>query len=89
MMTKESPWEDWLLEAMGPGSVTFGWDDREAETILVPEGTLATMQSAWEWISAKLVELEKERSKPRMVCFRLDSGEFRGLRFPDWNPGPP
>ncbi|MDQ7783348.1 MAG: hypothetical protein RDU20_10740 [Desulfomonilaceae bacterium] len=86
-MKNESPWEDWLLEAMEPGSVTFGWDDREVRTIAVPEGTLKTMQSAWDWIGARLIELEKERGKPRMVCFRLDNGQFRGLRFPDWNPG--
>ncbi|MFH1115824.1 MAG: hypothetical protein V1792_18090 [Pseudomonadota bacterium] len=86
-MTKESPWADWIVKATEPGAVTFGWDDERVETIPVPEGTLSAMPSAWEWINARLIGFEREGSKPRMVCFRLDSGEFRGLRFPDWNPG--
>ena len=86
-MPTGSPWEDWLLDAMEPEAVTFGWDDKEVMTIPVPEGTLASMQAAWDWINPRLVEFEKERGKPRTVCFTLDSGEFRGLRFPDWNPG--
>lgn len=86
-MPQGTPWEEWILEAMEPGAVTFGWDDKELRTIPAPEGTLKTMQSAWDWINARLLELEQERGKPRTVCFKLDSGEFRGLRFPDWNPG--
>jgi hypothetical protein len=86
-MPKESPWEDWILEAMESGAVTFSWDDKEVRTIPAPEGTLKTLQSAWDWINARLLEFEKGKGKPRTVCFTLDSGEFRGLRFPDWNPG--
>jgi len=67
--------------------VTFAWDDREVRTVSAPAGTLAHMKSAWQWIEARLKELEEQRGKPRTVCFRLDTGEFRGLRFPDWNPG--
>jgi hypothetical protein len=32
-------------------------------------------------------KLEKTRGRPRSVCFKLSSGQFRGLKFPDWKPG--
>jgi hypothetical protein len=32
-------------------------------------------------------ELQAEKNRPRTICFRLSSGEFRGLKFPDWRPG--
>ncbi|MBM4327091.1 MAG: hypothetical protein FJ118_07990 [Deltaproteobacteria bacterium] len=87
MGSQESPWGDKVLESMEPGSVTFSWDDDEVRTLAAPHGTLDTMKSAWEWIDKKLKELEREKGRPRIVCFRLASGEFRGLKFPDWNPG--
>lgn len=86
-MTENAAWENWILEQMEAGAVTFAWDDREVRTMPAPQGTLATMKTAWQWIDTRLRELENERGKPRTVCFRLDSGEFRGLRFPDWKPG--
>ncbi|MEW6138169.1 MAG: hypothetical protein AB1733_08050 [Thermodesulfobacteriota bacterium] len=86
-MAKNSAWEPWILEKMAAGAVTFAWDDREVRTIPAPQGALAEMQKAWDWIAARMKELETERGKPRVVCFRLDTGEFRGLRFPDLNPG--
>jgi hypothetical protein len=86
-MSDDSGWDSWILERMSPGAVTFAWDDREVRTVYAPAGTLAHMKSAWQWIEARLKELEEQRGRPRTVCFCLDSGEFRGLRFPDWNPG--
>ena len=86
-MPDDSAWEPWILNQMAPGAVTFAWDDREVRTIRAPPGTLADMKSAWAWIDARLRDLEAERGKPRTVCYRLDSGAFRGLRFPDWDPG--
>lgn len=88
-MPEKTVWEPWILERMAPGAVTFAWDDHEVKTIPAPSGTLANMKSAWQWIDARLKDLEAQRGKPRTVCYRLDSGEFRGLRFPDWNPGAP
>jgi len=72
---------------MKPGAVTFAWDDGEIRTIEVPELTLDDMQRAWEWIDPRVKEFEKGKGRPRSVCFRLTNGQFRGLRFPDWNPG--
>jgi hypothetical protein len=88
MTAQDKPWDDKILDAMEAGSVTFAWDDSEVRTIPAPDKTLETMQSAWEWIDARLKELEKDRGRPRSVCFRLTNGKFRGLKFPDWNPGP-
>ncbi|MFZ5866754.1 MAG: hypothetical protein ACOYXY_12805 [Thermodesulfobacteriota bacterium] len=87
MGSQESPWGDKVLESMKPGCVTFSWDDDEVRTVEAPQGTLDTMKTAWEWIDTKIKELEAEKGRPRIVCFRLASGEFRGLKFPDWNPG--
>ncbi len=72
---------------MEDGSVTFAWDDSEIRTIPAPAKTLDTMQSAWVWIDARLKEFQEDKGRPRSVCFRLPDGTFRGLKFPDWNPG--
>jgi hypothetical protein len=32
-------------------------------------------------------EFNEGKGRPRSICFRLDSGEFRGLKFPDVKPG--
>lgn len=72
---------------MKPGAVTFAWDDGEIRTIPAPDKTLDEMQSAWDWIRSAMEEMEKDKERPRSVCFRLTNGKFRGLRFPDWNPG--
>lgn len=87
MSSNESPWDQRILDSMKPGCVTFGWDDGEIATIEAPEKALDTMQSAWEWIDVRVKDFEEGKGKPRTVCFRLASGEFRGLKFPDWNPG--
>ena len=87
MTSKDSPWSEEILNSMQPGAVTFAWDDGEVRTIDAPEKTLDAMASAWKWIDEKLKELEQEKERPRSVCFRLTSGEFRGLKFPDWQPG--
>ncbi len=87
MSAEDSPWGEKVLMSMKPGAVTFAWDDDEVRTVAAPDKVLDTMQSAWEWINARIHEYEKEKGRPRKVCFRLTSGEFRGLKFPDWNPG--
>lgn len=87
MSANDSPWGEAIIENMKPGAVTFAWDDGEVRTIPAPEKTLDSMKSAWEWIDMKMKELEKEKGRPRTICYRLTSGEFRGLKFPDWNPG--
>jgi hypothetical protein len=87
MPDNKSVWDESILQSMKPGHVTFAWDDGEIRTVQAPNETLDSMQSAWEWINPKLRELEAERGKPRSVCFKLTDGRFRGLRFPDWNPG--
>lgn len=86
-MSDDSPWEQLILDSMEAGAVTFAWDDGEVRTIPAGEGTLDAMASAWAWINDRLKEFEKEKGRPRSLCFRLTGGEFRGLRFPDWNPG--
>jgi hypothetical protein len=80
-------WDPDMLAKMLPGAVTFAWDDGEIRTIPAPPGTLADLKSAWAWIDPTLRDLEQEKGKPRKLCFRLDSGQFRGLNFPDWKPG--
>ena len=87
MNVNNTVWDENILQSMKPGHVTFAWDDGETLTIKAPDETLDTMESAWQWIDPKLRELEQEKGKPRSVCFRLTDGRFRGLRFPDWNPG--
>jgi len=87
MPKTESPWSDEILNSMKPGAVTFAWDDGRIETIETPPSTLDDMQKAWEWIDPKLKEFQQGQGRPRSVCFRLSNGQFRGLRFPDWNPG--
>lgn len=87
MSANDSPWDEAIIESMKPGAVTFAWDDGEVRTIPAPEKTLDTMASAWEWIDTKVKELEKEKGRPRAICYRLTNGDFRGLKFPDWNPG--
>jgi hypothetical protein len=87
MPANDSPWDEAIIERMQPGAVTFAWDDGEVRTIHAPDKTLDNMKSAWEWIDRKIKELEEEKGRPRSVCYRLASGEFRGLTFPDWNPG--
>ncbi len=87
-MAEATPWDKTILDKMEPGAVTFAWDDGEIRTISVPEGILNDMQAAWLWIDPMLRALEAERGKPRSVCFHLGNGQFRGLRFPDVNPGP-
>lgn len=87
MGSSESPWDQRILDSMKAGCVTFGWDDGEIITVAAPEKALDTMQSAWEWIDARLREFQQTKSRPRTVCYHLTNGEFRGLRFPDWNPG--
>jgi hypothetical protein len=86
-MTDSTVWDEKILGQMRPGAITFAWDDGEIQTIDVPEGTLISMQSAWDWINPVLKEYEQGRGKPRSLCFRLANGTFRGLRFPDWRPG--
>jgi hypothetical protein len=80
-------WDPEMLAKMAPGAVTFAWDDGEIRTITAPPDTLANLKAAWAWIDPTLQSLEKEKGKPRKLCFRLDTGEFRGLKFPDWKPG--
>lgn len=87
MSPEDNPWDVRILDQMEPGAVTFSWDDGEIRTIKTPDHALDTLQSAWEWIDPKIRELEHERGRPRSVCFNLTSGEFRGLKFPDWRPG--
>ena len=86
-MPGESPWDKRVLDAMEPGAATFAWDDGEVRTIQAPAGTLDDMKSAWAWIDQQMRELENTRGRPRSVCFRLSSGQFRWLTFPDWKPG--
>jgi len=88
-MTKDSPWDEKILAAMRPAAVTFGWDDGEIRTLDTPEGTLDDMRSAWEWIDPQMRAMEKEKSRPRTICFTLTNGQFRGLRFPDLNTSAP
>ena len=85
MPSEENPWGEDILGKMKDGCVTFAWDDGEIRTMEVPAGRLDDMRLAWQWIDPKLKELEQERGRPRSVCFRLSSGEFRGLKFPDRN----
>lgn len=87
MTDSGSPWSDAILNSMKPGCVTFAWDDGEILTVETPEKTLDDMPKAWEWVDARLREFEQGKGKPRSVCFTLTNGQFRGLRFPDWNPG--
>lgn len=87
MSTVDSPWDEKVLNDMKQGAVTFAWDDGEIRTITAPAGTLDTMKSAWEWIDLRMKELLAEKGRPRTLCFRLSTGEFRGLKFPDWKPG--
>lgn len=87
MPQEDTPWDARILDKMKPGAVTFAWDDGEISTIEAPEHVLDTLRSAWEWIDPKMRELEQQRGRPRVICFRLTSGEFRGLKFPDWRPG--
>jgi hypothetical protein len=87
MSTGDSPWDEKILNSMKQGAVTFAWDDGEIRTVTAPESTLDTMKSAWEWRDLQMKELEAEKGKPRSLCFRLSTGEFRGLKFPDWKPG--
>jgi hypothetical protein len=88
-MTEAGPvWDRKIIDAMQKAAVTFAWDDGEIRTVPAPEKALDTMQSAWNWIDVKLKELQEERGKPRSVCFFLAGREFRGLKFPDWQPGP-
>ncbi|MBI4964047.1 MAG: hypothetical protein HY913_12280 [Desulfomonile tiedjei] len=87
MSEKEAPWSEDILNSMKPGAVTFAWDDGEIRTIPAPEKALDTMADAWKWIDEKLKELGLEKGKPRSVCFRLTNGQFRGLKFPDVQPG--
>jgi hypothetical protein len=88
MSDRKPPWDKKVLDAMESGAVTFGWDSGEVVTLHAPEGTLDTMQSAWPWIDARLKSFAEKEGKPRTLCLRLTSGEFRGLRFPDPCPGP-
>lgn len=87
MSTGDSPWDEKILNSMKEGAVTFAWDDGEVRTLPAPEGTLDTMKSAWQWIDLRMKELASEKGRPRSLCFRLSTGEFRGLKFPDWKPG--
>ena len=88
MSTNDSSWDQKILDNMKSGCVTFGWDDGEVITLEAPDKALDSMQTAWEWIDVRLREYAEGKGRPRTVCFRLTStGEFRGLRFPDWNPG--
>ncbi len=87
MPPNETPWDQKILDSMKSGCVTFSWDDGEVQTLEAPEKTLDTMQSAWEWIDARIKEFQQTKERPRTICFKLTSGEFRGLRFPAWNPG--
>jgi hypothetical protein len=80
-------WDPKIIASMEPGSVTFSWDDGRIQSIPAPEGTLESMQKAWEWVEQKVKSFETAGDKPRTVCFRLSSGQFRGLRYPDWKPG--
>lgn len=86
-MSEAQAWDQRILDAMRTGAATFAWDDGEIRTIEAPAGTLDTMKSAWEWIDERLKDLTQEKSRPRSVCLKLKNGQFRGLRFPDWNPG--
>ncbi|AFM25155.1 hypothetical protein [Desulfomonile tiedjei] len=85
MSTPESKWDTKIIEKMHPGAVTFAWDDGEIVTIPAPAGALKSLQTAWEWVDPQLREFAKGKGRPRSVCLRLDSGEFRGLKFPDVN----
>jgi hypothetical protein len=87
-MQADSVWDAYILEAMRPGAVTFGWNDNEVVTIDAPDKTLDTMQKAWEWIDVQMRRLEQERGRPRCIVFRLNNGQFRGLRIPEQKPGP-
>ena len=87
MTSPVATWEPRILDNMRPGAVTFAWDDGEIRTIQAPECSLKTLQTAWEWIDVQLREFGKGKGRPRSICLRLDSGEFRGLKYPDVNPG--
>ncbi len=80
-------WDAKILDSVKPGCVTFAWDDGEIRTVPAPEGALDEMQSAWAWIDQTIKRLTEEKERPRSVCFNLTNGQFRGLKFPDWNPG--
>ncbi|MBI5250104.1 MAG: hypothetical protein HY912_11480 [Desulfomonile tiedjei] len=87
MSNSDSIWDPKILESMKPGAVTFAWDDGEIRTIPAPEGCLKTLNTAWEWVDAQMLEFIKGKGRPRTICLRLDTGEFRGLTFPDVKPG--
>ncbi len=87
MEQKKQAWDKVILDQMETGAVTFAWDNGDIETVHAPEGQLKTMESAWAWIDPKLRDYEKGKGKPRQLCFRLDNGIFRGLKFPDGVPG--
>jgi hypothetical protein len=87
MSSSDSTWDPKIINSMKPGAVTFSWDDGEIRTISAPPGSLKNLQTAWEWVDVRLREFSEGKGRPRIVCLHLDSGEFRGLRFPDVNPG--
>lgn len=84
---QKTVWNKEILDQMREGAVTFSWDDGEIMTISAPEGTLNEMRTAWEWIETQLNEFKKGKGRPRTICLRLKTGQFRGLRFPDGVPG--
>jgi hypothetical protein len=83
----ESTWDPKILADMKPGAVTFAWDDGEIQTVSAPEGALKNLKEAWKWIDVQMTEFSKGKGRPRSICLRLESGEFRGLKFPDVKPG--
>ena len=87
MSSSDSIWDQKILDSMRPGAVTFAWDDGEILTIPAVEGCLKSLNKAWEWVEARMKEFSEGKGRPRSICFRLDSGEFRGLKFPDVKPG--
>ncbi len=87
MSSTESPWSQEILDHVRPGFVTFAWDDGEIRNVEASEKTLGTMKEAWAWIDERLKEFAADKGRPRSVCFKLGGTEFRGLRFPDRNPG--
>ncbi|HMK36317.1 MAG TPA: hypothetical protein VK463_14680 [Desulfomonilaceae bacterium] len=80
-------WDPKILESMKPGCVTFAWDDGEVRTVETPGGTLDEMKSAWAWIDGAMNQFAQDKGRPRSICFKLSNGQFRGLKFPDWQPG--
>ncbi len=87
MSNCESTWDPKILADMKPGAVTFAWDDGEIQTVPAPEGALKNLKLAWEWVDAQVREFSQGKGRPRSICLRLETGEFRGLRFPDVRPG--